>query len=112
MHSTLQQIQTIAFPHQKNVRHFVLFGLAVLAVSVSLYVYFLGKVVFDVVARGQAERRVAAAQSAISSLQVAYFNQVKGFDIAQAESAGFYESRDTLYASRATVATKTVGMLR
>lgn len=109
MKNTVAQFQEFALPRQSNVKRIVWVGFAVLAVSVSLYVYFVGKIVFDVVGRRTAEASIRTSQSKISELAVVYYKQVKSLDISQAASAGLSLSHDTLYASRTAPAT--VGMV-
>lgn len=111
MKNTVAQFQEFALPRQGNVKTIVLAGLAVLAVSISMYVYFVGKIVFDVVGRRTAEASIRSSQSQISQLSVKYYQQVKNLDISQASSVGLSLSHNTLYASR-TDTTETVGMLQ
>ena len=47
--TTAAKIQDFALPKEHNVKTIVLVGLSLLAVMVSMYVYFVGKIVFDVV---------------------------------------------------------------
>ena len=108
--TTFDKIQAAALP-TGNVKTVVLAGLAVLAVLTSMYVYFVGKIVFDVVARRAAESTVAKTQSSVGALQVAYFNQTRTLTMADAASVGLAESHDTLYAMRASDISKTVGFL-
>lgn len=110
MKNKVTQIQDFALPKQSNAKRIVLSGLAVLALFVSMYMYFVGKIVFDVVGRRTAEASIKASQSSISSLAANYLNGIKSLDIAQANSVGLAVSHDTLYASRTSVA-KTVGMV-
>jgi len=112
MKNNIHKIQSLASPKQSTVQTVVVSGFCVLAVLVSFYVYFVGRIVFDVVARRTAEASIKSSQSAISSLEVSYFDQLKNITIAQAQNIGLQESQDTLYASRASGAASTVGMLQ
>ncbi len=78
----------------------MIFGFSILALSVSMYVYFVGKIVFDVVAERSADSSIRIAQSAISSLEVDYYSKIKTITLADASGLGLSESHDTLYASR------------
>jgi|GEM_PF-864154 len=109
--TTAGKIQEFALPKERNVKRIVSIGLCILALSVSMYVYFVGKIVFDVVGRRTAEASIRDSQSKTSALEVAYFNQIKSFTIDSAQSLGMSESHNTLYATRPTDAVKTVGML-
>jgi hypothetical protein len=111
MKNTVAQFQEFALPRQSNVKRIVFCGLAILAISVSMYIYFVGKIVFDVVGRRTAEASIRKNQSLISGLAVQYYDQVKTIDIAQAASVGLTVSHDTLYASRGPVAVKTAGLV-
>ena len=111
MTNTVAKFQEFALPRQQNVKRIVFVGLSILAVSVSMYVYLVGKIVFDVVGRRTAEASIRKDQSMMSELAVDYYKQVKSIDIADAASVGLVVSHDTLYASRTAVAVKTVGMV-
>lgn len=100
--TTIAHIQELALPRERNVRKIVTIGLVVLAVMVATYVYFVGKIVFDVVGRRTAEASIRTLQSSISSHSMAYLGQIKSLDLSAAASAGLAESTDTLYASRQT----------
>lgn len=106
----VEKIQEFALPKQENVKRIVYIGLSVLALSVSMYVYLVGKIVFDVVGRRTAEASIKASQSEISGLAVDYYKQVKSIDISQAGSVGLALSHDTLYASRSDTSSATLGM--
>ena len=109
----MTKINTLAMPKEQYVQKIVLTGFAVLAVMVGMYMYFVGKIVFDVMARRNAESQIKLAQSAVGQLQVAYLGQLHNVDIESAAASGLFESHDTLYAVRDTdTSANTVGMLR
>ena len=110
MKLTMNKFQAVALP-SSNIKPIVLAGLAVLALLTSMYVYFVGKIVFDVVGRRTAESTIEMAQSSVSQLQVAYFDKTRTLTMADAASIGLTESHDTLYASRPDDSSNTVGML-
>ena len=105
MNNKITQFQELALPQGSNLKHAVYAGLCILALLVSMYVYFVGKIVFDVIGRRTAMTSVRASQSTISSLEASYFNEIKGLDLAVAESIGLSETHHTLYANRTTTAT-------
>ena len=109
--TTAARIQDFALPKEQNVKTIVLAGLAVLAVMVSMYVYFVGKIVFDVVGRKTAESSIRTLQSSISTDSMAYFQSMKSLDLASAASLGLTPSSDTLYASRPSDTDTAVGMV-
>ena len=104
--TTVAKIQEFALPKQQHVKRIVYAGLCVLALSVSMYVYFVGKIVFDVVGRRTAEASILASQSNASELATNYFNAIKGLDVAQAQSMGLAVSNNTLYATRSLASTQ------
>lgn len=101
MKNTAHRIQDLALPKQSHARRIVLVGLCMLGLFVAAYVYFVGKIVFDVVGRRAAEGRSERMASSISSLQARYFSELKSLDLAQAESIGLHEASHALYAVRA-----------
>ncbi len=111
MQNKITQLQTLAFPNQQRTKTVVLFGLFILSLFVSLYVFFVGKIVFDVVAERGANMSIRASQSAISTLEVDYYNKIKTVTLAQAPSLGLAESNDTLYAIRTDKNTDTAFLL-
>jgi hypothetical protein len=107
----LNQIQSYALPKQSHAKKIVSFGLCALALLVSMYVYFVGKIVFDVVARRGAESSIRMSESVVSGLEVAYFKQLQALDTSSGiASVGLLESHDTLYTSRLAEIPATVGM--
>ena len=85
--------------------------LVLLALMVSMYVYFVGKIVFDVVGRTNAESSIRSLQSSIGASSVAYFQAMGSLDLAMATSEGFDQSTDTLYASRPSDTDAALGMV-
>ena len=109
--TTVARIQDFALPKEQNVKTIVLAGLAILALLVSMYVYFVGKIVFDVVGRRTAEASIRTLQSSIGANSLAYFQQMNTLDLATATSEGFAQSTDTLYASRPADTDTALGMV-
>ncbi len=101
----------MADSQEQYTKKIVIVGICLLSIFLSMYMYFVGKIVFDVVARRQAENEIKLAQSEVGGLQVAYLGQLGSVDIANASLSGLSESKDTLYASR-IVSNPTVGMLQ
>ena len=104
-------LNRFAHPKAQNVKTVVLAGFSVLALMVSMYVYFVGKIVFDVVGRKTAESSIRTLQSSISTNSMAYFQSMKGLDLASAATLGLTPSADTLYASRPSDGDTAVGMV-
>ena len=110
MKNTITNIITMSKEEQYT-KNIVIAGIFLLSTFAGMYMYFVGKIVFDVVARRQAETEIKLVQSNVGDLQVAYLNQLSSVDIASAGSDGLAESKDTLYASRISES-PTVGMLQ
>lgn len=105
MQNKLTQFQSLTHPGTAHVRTIVMSGICVLSLFVSMYVYFVGKIVFDVVAQRTAESSIKASQSEISALDGEYYNKIKTVTLADASVLGLSESKDILYASRAPITT-------
>ncbi len=112
MTNTIAHIKELGISTESDVRRVVSVGLCVLALLVSMYVYFVGKIVFDVVGRKTAEASIKTLQSHESELAAQYFSESKNLTIADAASVGLAIAPDTLYASRTALSDKTVGMAR
>ncbi len=97
-------------PENQAIKRVVIAGVCVLAVMLGMYMYFVGRIVFDVIARKQAESEIKLVQSAVGRLQVAYLSQISSVDIASASMSGLSESKDTIYANRVSDS-PTVGMV-
>ena len=109
MKNATAQFQTIILPKQSTIRTVVLFASSVLVLFSALYVFFVGKIVFDIVGRRVAESQMQTTESTVSTLEASYYGQLKSLDLARAESVGLTESHDTLYASRTSSVGSTVG---
>ncbi len=108
MKNTLTTMQALATPQTSTVRTLVLAGFGTLAVLMALNVYFVGNVVFDVIARREAESTIKLTQSSISTMQVAYYNESRTLTLEDAAQYGLRESRTTAYVVRP--ASTVVGM--
>ena len=82
---------------------FVFKGLLGLSVAMSLiYIFFIGKIVFNIVDRKNIETEMRDISSSVSSLQVEYFNLNNKIDLAYAKSIGFSESSSVVFAHLST----------
>jgi len=105
MKNAVAKFEAVALPTEPRAKQIVMIGLAVLAVSVSMYVYFVGKIVFDVVGRRAAESSIKKEISAVSSLESAYLKEMQNLDLADAGRLGLTEAKGALYASRTPATT-------
>ncbi len=104
-------MQRFANPKAENVKKVVLVGFSILALMVGMYVYFVGKIVFDVVGRKTAQASILNLQSSLASNSTSYFQSMKGLDLASAANLGLTPSDDTQYASRPSDGDTAVGMV-
>ncbi len=90
----------------KNTKGKMIFkGLMGLSVAMSLiYIFFIGKIVFNIVERKNIENVMRDISSTVSSLQVEYFNLNNKIDLAYAKSIGFSESSSVVFVHPTTEA--------
>lgn len=110
MNNTILKINALVNPKDYIIERFVILGVCLLAVLIGTYMYFVGRIVFDVVARKQDESQIRLAQSVVGGLQVTYLSELNNIDISNVKTSGLSESVDTEYAVRDT--SPTVGMLQ
>ncbi len=106
MTTAIMKFQNMALPKRENTKKVVFSGVLILSVLVGTYVYFVGKIVFDVVGRRQAEATIRSTQSKVGMLESKYLATLQSLDINSLASVGLSESHDTLYASRAVSETQ------
>lgn len=100
--TAIAKIEEFALPKRENTRKMVVAGICIVSVLACTYVYFVGKIVFDVIGRRQAESNIRSVQSAVGMLESRYFAQLQSLDLNSLASVGLQESHDTLYATRTT----------
>lgn len=108
MHTVKTHVQTLIASHDEHVKRVIYTILFLIAICASLYVYFVGKIVFDVVARRSAESIVRKESTQVATLEASYYDQLRHLDLASAGDYGLVESRAVLYANRTTTG---VGMV-
>lgn len=69
-----------------------------LAASMAVYGFFLGKTVVSVIERKVAEAEVSKIASSIGAIEAEYLTLSSGIDLNTALSYGFTESKKTAYA--------------
>lgn len=72
----------------------------ILALSV-VYVYLIGSITFNVLARKSLENNVRTLGSRVSELELDYLNSSNKIDKSYASSLGFVEIHNTIFATRA-----------
>ncbi len=65
-----------------------------------IYVYIIGSITFNVLARKSLESTVKIANSNISQLELTYLNKVNQIDKEYALSHGFVEIQNNIFATR------------
>lgn len=65
-----------------------------------MYVYFIGSITFNVLARKSLENTVRTLNSNISQLELAYLNNLNEIDKDYATSKGFIDARNNIFATR------------
>jgi hypothetical protein len=73
----------------------------------SLYVFFVGKTVINIIGRKTAESEMRALSSSVSNMEIDYMTLAKNIDLDMAQTLGFKEPKDVYFASR----TSSVGSL-
>lgn len=72
--------------------------MGMLALSIAVYGFFLGKTVVAVIERKVAEVEVSKTASSISSIEAEYLSLSSDINLLTAVSYGFVESKKTTYA--------------
>ncbi len=102
----IKEVAVTVDDHKKRIMQI---GFAVLGILLSCYIFFVAKIVFDVVGRRTAENSIRAHSSKISALEATYLAKTNSLDLYAAQNLGLEETHHVLYASRTTTAS-TVGM--
>jgi len=76
----------------------ILFGSVVFLSLV--YIYLIGSITFDVIARKSLENTIASMTSQVNQLDLAYLNKINEINKEYALSNGFVEVRQNLFVSR------------
>lgn len=71
----------------------------VVALSIS-YIYFIGNITFNVIARKSLETSLANLSSEVNKLDLVYLNKINEIDKNYAIANGFVENRHNIFVSR------------
>jgi hypothetical protein len=82
---------------RKALFKWLIVGLVILAI---MYVYFIGSITFNVLARKSLENTVKNLSSNISQLELTYLENLNRIDKNYATSKGFIDVSNNLFASR------------
>lgn len=66
----------------------------------TVYIYLIGSITFNVIARKTLEATVANLNGHINQLELTYLNNINGIDKEYALSNGFVDVKQNLFASR------------
>lgn len=65
-----------------------------------VYMYFIGSITFNVLARKSLENKVESLSSSISQLELTYLDNLSDIDKEYAESKGFVDAQNNIFAVR------------
>lgn len=82
---------------RRSLFKFLIGGLIVLAI---VYVYLIGSITFNVLARKSLENTVRVSSSNVSQLELAYLSGISEIDKDYALSMGFVDARNNIFATR------------
>lgn len=82
---------------RKTIFKVLLFGLIVLGI---MYLYFIGSITFNVLARKSLETTVRTLGSNISELELTYLNNMNEIDKDYAMTKGFVDANNNIFATR------------
>ena len=68
-----------------------------------IYIYLIGSITFNVLARKTLETKARALGSHVSELELTYLNTANKVDKAYALSLGFVDIHDTIFATRTAI---------
>ena len=66
----------------------------------TVYIYLIGSITFNVIARKSLENTVASLSSKVNQLELSYLNSVNGINKEYALSNGFVDMHQNIFASR------------
>lgn len=82
---------------QKTLLHVLMYSSVVLC---AIYIYLIGSITFDVIARKSLENTVVNLTNDVNQLELTYLNNVKGIDKDYAISKGFVDVHQNIFATR------------
>jgi len=82
---------------QKILFRILITGSIVLSV---VYIYLIGSITFNVIARKSLENTVTNLTSQVNQLGLTYLNNIKGINKDYAQSKGFVDVHQSIFASR------------
>jgi hypothetical protein len=98
--STAKTITTNIVENSRTQRTIFRALIAVLIVLSLAYVYLIGSITFNVLARKSLDTRVRSLGSHVSELELSYLNQTNGIDKNYALSQGFVDVQQNIFATR------------
>ncbi len=99
MNTITERIDTIL--PTKNSKVIVFYVLISALVSLSVvYVYLIGSITFNILARKTLEKKLYSLSSHVSNLELAYLNDLNKIDKNYALSIGYVNTKDVIFANR------------
>ncbi len=84
---------------QRMIFRVLIYALIILSAS---YIYIIGSITFNVLARKSLDATVHDLGSQVSTLELTYLNQTNGIDQNYAQSLGFVDVKNSIFATRET----------
>jgi hypothetical protein len=95
---------TIEITQNMNTQKVLLRALLIGTASLFLvYIYLVGSITFNVVARKSLENNLATLTSRVNKLDLAYLDSVNKIDKDYALARGFVDANDSIFASRGDI---------
>lgn len=82
---------------RRTLFRFIISGLIILGI---MYVYFIGSITFNVLARKSLENTVRNLNSSISELELVYLNNLNQIDKEYALEKGFVDAKNSIFVTR------------
>ncbi len=82
---------------QRIIFKFLVFSFIILSIA---YIYIIGSITFNIVARKSLETTAKALSSNISQLELTYLNNMNDINKNHAESLGFKDAKSSIFATR------------
>lgn len=82
------------------------YSAALLGLLIASYLYMVGSITFDVVARKSAESDLRTVRASVGELELEYLSLNNTIDMAYAKDLGFKEASDAHFATRGSFASR------
>lgn len=66
----------------------------------AVYIYLIGSITFNVIARKSLENTISSLTNQVNQLELTYLNNINKIDKEYAQSKGFVDAHQSIFASR------------